>query len=112
MGNLANFQPHRAERQRAARASEYRRSLPHSEMFGAQVGADLSSAGVLHCLIAIAEVDSCAAGALLSELSDAYARQLAEKMAAGDGGHLIKTPEQRPLEHYLQRVQCALQKLR
>ena|SRR5688572_26488161 len=112
MPNLAQYQPARAERQKGARASEYRRSLPHSEMFGANVGNDLANSGITHCLIAIAEVDSCTAGALLAELADLYARQLANTMAAGDNGNLIKTPEQKPLEHYIQRVQQAIHKLK
>lgn len=99
-------------RLQSARASEYRRSLVHDANFAAFIFGDLQNAEVLHALMAIAEVDSCAAGGLLAELFDAYAKKMSKKMAKDDGGVLYEMPAQKPLDFYVQCVEAAIAKLR
>lgn len=100
------------DRLQSARASEYRRALVHDANFAAHIFADLQNVEVLHALMAIAEVDSCAAGGLLAELFDAYAKQMAKNMARDDGGVLFEMPAQQPLDFYVQRVEAAITTLR
>lgn len=96
----------------SARASEYRRALVHDENFAVHIFSDLQAGGVLHAVMAIAEVDSCAAGGLLAELFDAYVEQMAKKMAKDDGGVLYEMPAQQSLDFYVQRVEAAIATLR
>lgn len=110
MSNLAYIQ--QADSTRSARASEYTRELMHHPAFTRKIAKDMTEAGVISSLIAIAVVDSCAAGALLNEIATEYAKNCADSISCTDGGHLRNLADQLPLNYYIAHVQGQMQKLR
>lgn len=112
MQNVAYLQPVRAAAQQSARASEYRRSLVHDPNFAVHIAADLEKNGIFHALLAISEVDSCAAGALMTDLFDGYIDQMAKKLAYQDEGKIYEMPAQQSLDHYVDKVEAAIATLR
>ena len=110
MSNLAQIL--QADTTRRARAIEYTRELQRHPAFTRKIATDMAHAGVISSLIAIAEADSCTAGALLNEIATVYAKHCADSIAKTDGGHLRNLADQMPLNYYIAHVQGEIQKLR
>lgn len=110
MSNVAYIQ--QADTTQRARANEYTRELQHHPAFTRRIAKDIAEAGVISSLIAIAEADSCAAGALLNEIATAYAKACAESLAKTDNGKLRSLADQLPLNYYIAHVEGHIQTLR
>lgn len=110
MSNLAQIM--QADTTRRARANEYVRELQHHPAFTRKIATDMAQAGVISSLIAIAEADSCTAGALLNEIATVYAKHCADSLAKTDDGKLRNLADQLPLNYYIAHVQGQIQKLR
>ena len=110
MSNVAYIQ--QADTAQRARANEYTRELQHHPAFTRRIANDMAEAGVIGSLIAIAEADSCAAGALLNEIATAYATAYAESLANTDNGKLRSLADQLPLHYYIAHVEGQIKTLR
>lgn len=110
MSNVAYIQ--QMDTTQRARANEYTRELQHHPAFTRRIGKDMAEAGVIGSLIAIAEADSCTAGALLNEIATEYAKACAESLAKTDNGKLRNLADQLPLEYYIAHVKGQIQALR
>lgn len=109
MSNVAYIQP--ADTTQRARAIEYTRELQHHSAFTRRIARDMAEAGVISSLIAIAEADSCTAGALLNEIATVYAKGCADSIAKTDQGKLRALADPMPLDYYISHIQGKIREL-